>query len=246
MGNYKIILQYDGTDYNGWQRLKGVKNTIQGRLERIVSEMTGEETEVIGSGRTDAGVHALGQVANFHTKADFEAEYVKSYINTYLPKDIALIKAEAVNDRFHSRFNAKSKTYVYRIWNDIVPNVFENRFVYSYPKALDVAAMREAAGKLVGKHDFMAFCSNHRTKKSTVRTIYAADVEEIGNEIRIVFRGDGFLYNMARIMAGTILQSGSGEFDPSAIDGVFESRKRETAGNTLPAKGLILEKVEYD
>ena len=188
-------------------------------------------------------LYTVWSVINF---TDFEAEYVKSSINTYLPKDIALIKAEAVDDRFHSRFNAKSKTYVYRIWNDIVPNVFENRFVYSYPKALDVAAMREAAGKLVGKHDFMAFCSNHRTKKSTVRTIYAADVEKIGNEIRIVFRGDGFLYNMARIMAGTILQSGSGEFDPSAIDGVFESRKRENAGITLPAKGLILEKVEYD
>ena len=245
MFNYKINIQYDGTDYNGWQKQKNTRNTIQWRFERIISELNGYETEVIGSGRTDAGVHAKGQTANFFLKTKLDEAYIKDYINKYLPQDIAVTGVSSVPERFHSRLNAKKKTYVYRILNDLESDVFESRFMYKYPKPLNIENMLKAAEALTGEHDFMAFCSNKRMKKSTVRTVYSIKVESIGNEVRLTFCGNGFLYNMARIMAGTILQCGEGSFSWEDIPAVLESRNRENAGITLPPCGLVLEDVEY-
>ena len=245
MYNYKIIIQYDGTNYNGWQKQVSKANTIQWRFERIISELNKEETQVIGSGRTDAGVHAIGQVANFYLKEKLDVNYVKDYINKYLPNDIAVTDIEIVPERFHSRYNAKKKIYIYRILNDLQSDVFESRYVYKYTKALDVNVMKKAAEMLTGTHDFMAFCANKRMKKSTVRTVYSINIEDTGREIKMVFCGDGFLYNMVRIMAGTILQCGAGEFDYKEIPSVINSRKRENAGITLPPCGLVLSSVEY-
>lgn len=245
MYNYKINIQYDGTNYNGWQKQVSKSNTIQWRFERIVSELNGEETQVIGSGRTDAGVHAIGQVANFYLKVKQDEKYVKDYINKYLPSDIAVTEISIVSERFHSRYNAKKKTYIYRILNDLQSDVFESRYVYKYPNKLDIDKMKKAADMLTGKHDFMAFCANKRTKKSTIRTVYSIDINRFGSEIQMEFVGDGFLYNMVRIMAGTILQCGTGEFDYTQIPNVLENRNRQNAGITLPPCGLTLKSVEY-
>ncbi len=245
MHNYKIEIQYDGTNYNGWQKQASKSNTIQWRFERIVSQLNGEETQVIGSGRTDAGVHAFGQVANFYLKEKLDEKYVKDYINKYLPSDIAVTDISLVPERFHSRYNAKKKTYIYRILNDLQSNVFESRYVFKYPNKLDIDKMKKAADMLTGRHDFMAFCANKRMKKSTVRTVYSIDISKIDKEIQIKFVGDGFLYNMVRIMAGTILQCGTGEFDYTKIPFVLETRDRQNAGITLPPCGLVLKSVEY-
>ena len=245
MHNYKIEIQYDGTNYNGWQKQASKSNTIQWRFERIVSQLNGEETQVIGSGRTDAGVHAFGQVANFYLKEKLDEKYVKDYINKYLPSDIAVTDISLVPERFHSRYNAKKKTYIYRILNDLQSNVFESRYVFKYPNKLNIDKMKKAADMLTGRHDFMAFCANKRMKKSTVRTVYSIDISKIDKEIQIKFVGDGFLYNMVRIMAGTILQCGTGEFDYTKIPFVLETRDRQNAGITLPPCGLVLKSVEY-
>ncbi len=245
MYNYKIEIQYDGTDYNGWQKQASKANTIQWRFERIVSELNGEETQVIGSGRTDAGVHASGQVANFYLKDRLDENYVKDYINKYLPNDISVVSISLVPERFHSRYNAKKKVYLYRILNDLQSDVFQSRYVYKYTKTLDIEEMKKAASKLIGTHDFMSFCANKRIKKSTVRTVYSIDINKIGSEIQMEFCGDGFLYNMVRIMAGTILQCGAGEFNSSKIPDVIKSRNRQLAGITLPSCGLMLKRVEY-
>lgn len=245
MHNYKIEIQYDGTNYNGWQKQASKSNTIQWRFERIVSQLNGEETQVIGSGRTDAGVHAFGQVANFYLKEKLDEKYVKDYINKYLPSDIAVTDISLVPERFHSRYNAKKKTYIYRILNDLQSNVFESRYVFKYPNKLNIDKMKKAADMLTGRHDFMAFCANKRMKKSTVRTVYSIDISKTDKEIQIKFVGDGFLYNMVRIMAGTILQCGTGEFDYTKIPFVLETRDRQNAGITLPPCGLVLKSVEY-
>jgi len=245
MYNYKIIIQYDGTNYNGWQKQLSKANTIQWRFERIISELNGCVTEVYGSGRTDAGVHAEGQVANFFLKEKLDEKYVKDYINKYLPNDIAVKDIQIVNERFHSRLNAVKKTYIYRIHNDIEADVFRSRYMYRYPEKIDVEKMKKAASLLCGKHDFKSFCSNKKMKKSTVRTVYSIDIIENGKNIELVFTGDGFLYNMVRILSGTILQCGTGEMDYKDIPKIFEYGKREYAGITLPACGLVLKSVEY-
>ena len=245
MTNYKITIQYDGTDYNGWQKQASKANTIQWRFERIISELNKKETSVNGSGRTDAGVHARGQVANFFLDEDMDTEYVKDYINKYLPNDIAVTDISIVPERFHSRLSAKKKTYVYRILNSEHSDVFRNRFLYKYPKPLNIDNMKKAAELLIGEHDYKAFCSNKKMKKSTVRTVYSIDITENNKEIDITFEGNGFLYNMVRIMSGTILQCGTGELDFESIPDILKSGKRENAGITLPPCGLTLESVEY-
>ena len=162
-----------------------------------------------------------------------------------MPRDIAVTDISLVPERFHSRYNAKKKTYIYRILNDLQSNVFESRYVFKYPNKLDIDKMKKAADMLTGRHDFMAFCANKRMKKSTVRTVYSIDISKIDKEIQIKFVGDGFLYNMVRIMAGTILQCGTGEFDYTKIPFVLETRDRQNAGITLPPCGLVLKSVEY-
>lgn len=245
MPNYKMVLAYDGTSYNGWQKQGNTRNTIQGKLEFILSRLLEEEIEVDGSGRTDAGAHAKGQVANFHCSKDIECERMLQKLNKSLGNDIAVFSLERINDRFHSRLNAKAKVYEYRIWNDNISNVFEGRYMFQSADTLDLERMRLAAKEFIGDHDFKAFCSNKRYKKTTVRKIYSIDIEKIESEIRITFCGNGFLYNMVRIMAGTILQAGEGKFTQEDIKKMLESKNREVAGVTLPAQGLTLVRVEY-
>lgn len=245
MKNYKILVQYDGSRYKGWQVQKSTDMTIQGKLQDILTAMTGQEIEVIGSGRTDAGVHAYGQVANFHVPEHFEAQEILDYLNHYLPMDIAVISIEEVDERFHARFNAVSKTYVYRIHTSTIPNVFERKYMYTYTEPLDADKMRKAAEYMLGTHDFMAFCGNKRMKKSTVRTVTSIDILEKENEIEISYTGDGFLQQMIRIMTGTLIEVGNGTKRPEEVPKILESKVREKAGYTVPAEGLMLKEVVY-
>lgn len=245
--NFKILLQYEGTKYQGWQRQDSTGNTIQGKLESILCKMTGFETvSVNGSGRTDAGVHALGQTANFKIETDKSKDQVMHYINQYLPEDIGVISIEEMPDRFHSRLNAKGKIYQYRIWNSELPCVFERRYVYELPDKLDIDAMRAAAGHLVGKHDFKAFTSSKKSKKSTIRTINSIVVECQGKEVVITYEGDGFLYHMVRIITGTLIEVGLGTRTPKSVVKLLDKdASREMAGALVPAKGLCLMEVRY-
>lgn len=245
MKNYKIIVQYDGTRYKGWQVQKSTDMTIQGKLQDVLSTMIGQEVEVIGSGRTDAGVHAYGQVANFHVPAHFKAHEIMDYLNHYLPMDIAVISIEEVDERFHARYHAVSKTYVYRIHTSAIPNVFERKYMYTYTNPLNIEQMRQAAGLMLGTHDFMAFCGNKKMKKSTVRTVTAINIEEKENEIQISYTGDGFLQQMIRIMTGTLIEVGNGTKKVEDIPRILESKVRENAGYTVPAEGLSLKHVVY-
>ena len=245
MKNYKIIIQYDGTRYKGWQVQKSTDMTIQGKLQDILTNMTGQEVEVIGSGRTDAGVHAYGQVANFHVPAHFKAQEIQDYLNHYLPMDIAVIDIEEVDARFHARFNAVNKTYVYRIHTSSIPNVFERKYMYTYTEPLNVDLMRKAAKFMMGTHDFAAFCGNKKMKKSTVRMVTDILIEEKENEIQISYSGDGFLQQMIRIMTGTLIEVGNGTKEPEDIPKILESKVRENAGYTVPPEGLALCNVVY-
>lgn len=246
MKNYKITIQYDGTRYSGWQVQNSTDMTIQGKLQSVLSEMTGQFVEVIGSGRTDAGVHAYGQVANFHIPEGFTTQEILEYLNHYLPMDIAVIEIEEVDERFHARFHAVEKTYMYRIHRSKIPNVFERKFMYTYTEALDVSKMRKAAQILIGTHDYMAFCGNKKMKKSTVRTVRAINIEETENELRISYTGDGFLQNMIRIMTGTLIEVGNGTKSCSDIIEILERKERQLAGYTVPPEGLCLVNVSYN
>ena len=245
MKNYKITIQYDGSRYKGWQVQNSTEMTIQGKIQTVLSEMTGEYVEVIGSGRTDAGVHASGQVANFHIKDGFTEQEVLEYLNHYLPEDIAIIDIEEVEERFHARFHARSKTYIYRIHRSFIPNVFERRYMYTYTGPLDVNKMREAATYMMGTHDFMSFCGNKKVKKSTVRTVSVIEIVEKENELEISYTGNGFLQNMIRIMTGTLIEVGNGKKEPSEVKIILESKNRELAGYTVPSEGLCLKAVFY-
>ena len=245
MANYKILIQYDGTRYKGWQVQNSTDMTIQGKLQNVLTELAGHPVEVIGSGRADAGVHASGQVANFHMQGDFSKEKILEYLNQYLPMDIAVTEIEEVEERFHARFNAVSKTYVYRIHNSNIPNVFERKYAYTYTTPLNISAMRNAAEHFIGSHDFMAFCGNKKMKKSTVRTVFSIDILEEKDEIVISYTGDGFLQNMVRIMTGTLIEVGNGTKQVSEIPEILEGKNREMAGFTVPPEGLMLKQVDY-
>lgn len=245
MANYRIVIQYDGTRYRGWQSQNSTDDTIQGKIQAVLTKMAGEEIGLIGSGRTDAGVHAMGQVANFHLQGQYDKEEIFDYLNRYLPEDIAVSRIEEVGERFHSRYQAKSKTYLYRIHRGRVPEVFERKYVYDYQTPLAVERMRRAASLLVGTHDFKSFCGNKKMKKSTVRTIYEIRLEEAGQELRIYYTGDGFLQNMVRILTGTLIEIGDGRREPEEIAAILEAKDREAAGYTAPACGLTLFFVDY-
>ena len=244
MRNLRLDLCYDGTRYRGWQRLPNREDTIQGKLETALSRILEEPIEVSGSGRTDAGVHARGQVANFHCESAMAPEEILANLRRYLPEDIGIYSCKEVSPRFHARLNAKEKTYCYRIWNSDAPCVFARRFVAVMPEPLDTEAMRQAAGLLLGKHDFSAFCSNAKMKKSTLRELYAIEISRQGEEVRLRFTGNGFLYNMVRIMTGTLIEVGWGQRRPEDIPALFGG-KREQAGFLAPAQGLCLEEVVY-
>ena len=245
MKNYKIIVQYDGTRYDGWQKQVNTENTIQGKIEKIIEKMVSEPVEIHGSGRTDAGVHAKGQVANFHLSTDLSEDEILEYLNLYLPKDIAITSISTVNDRFHSRLNAKGKKYEYRIGTNKIRNVFARNYIYHLGYGLDMDKMRTAAKYLEGEHDFIGFCSLKKMKKSSVRTIHHITIREEEGEVRIAVEGDGFLYNMVRIIAGTLIEVGSGRMVPEAINDILQSGNRQEAGPTAPSCGLSLIEVYY-
>ena len=244
MKNYKTTISYDGGKYNGWQKQGNTKNTIQEKFENVLSKMCGEKTEIFASGRTDAGVHAENQVANFRCSTDMSSVEIMNYLNHYLPEDILVKSVEEADERFHSRLNAVSKTYEYTI-AVTKPDVFIRKYVFVTEREPDITKMRAAAELLIGKHDFKGFSSVGRTKKSTVRTINFIDISEKDGVIKIKINGSGFLYNMVRIIAGTLLSIGTQELDREVINEVFETGKREKAGATLPACGLKLIEVFY-
>ena len=244
MRNLRLDICYDGTRYRGWQRLVGTENTIQGKLETTLSRILGETIEISGSGRTDAGVHARGQVANFHCESQMSAEEILRALRQYLPEDIGVISCRECSPRFHARLNALEKTYLYRIHNSDSPCVFDRRYVAVMPEPLDMAAMKHAAQLLCGEHDFSAFCGNPKFKKSTVRYIRTATVERIGEDIHITFTGNGFIHNQVRIMVGTLIEVGRGERHANTIPLLFGG-KRADAGFLAPPQGLCLMEVRY-
>ena len=245
MRNIKLTIEYDGKEYHGWQKQPGKLN-IQGEIERAIKNVTGEEVELIASGRTDAGVHALGQVANFKTNSNIELEKIPIAINSQVKKSIRIQNAEEVDQNFHSRFNCKRKTYRYVIDNSKYGSAIYRNISYHLPVALNVEDMKKAIKYFEGEHDFKAFKSSGTSSKSSVRTIYKADVITEGTSIAIDLTGNGFLYNMVRIIAGTLVDVGMRKIKPDEIPDIIESKDRNRAGKTLPPHGLMLLHVEYE
>lgn len=242
--NVKIVIEYDGTRYSGWQRQKNAP-TIQEALETSICAITGEKVNIIGSGRTDAGVHALGQVANFKTNTKIPIQKLPHAINSKLPKDIVVKDAEIVTKSFHSRFSAKSKIYVYTIYNAPFPSPIYRKHSLFVSSKLDVELMAKAGHSLVGVHDFSAFKASGSPVKSTTRHIMRIEVSKTGAFIKILMEANGFLYNMVRIIAGTLLEVGMGKIEAEEMTSILLSRDRERAGKTLPPHGLYLSKVIY-
>lgn len=245
MPNYRLTLCYDGTRWKGWQKQGNTDNTIQGKLETLLTRLLDQPVEVAGSGRTDGGTHARGQVASFRAKTDLTLQEILAGLRQYLPADIGAISLEEAPPRFHARLSCVGKTYVYRIWRSETPNVFERNYLYFYREPLDLERMRRAADQLVGRRDFRAFCSLKKFKKSTVRTLESITIEDLGPELRLTFSGDGFLYHMVRILVGTLLAVGRGELAPEDMEEILSSGDRTKAGETVPACGLCLEEVRY-
>ena len=273
--NYKMIIQYEGTQYDGWQKQGNTENTIQGKLEKVLERMAGFPVEVHGSGRTDAGVHAAGQVANFHLpdgwKPDMAmknesvaggkqhgnlesagknktvSEWIRAYLNQYLPDDIAITELTPVLERFHSRLSAVKKIYTYRIETGEKRDVFSRRICYGLGQALDVKKMQTAADLLCGTHDYKSFCGNKKMKKSTVRTIFRITVEQDAGSglVKLEFEGNGFLQNMVRILTGTLIEVGLGKRDAGSMPEILAALDRQAAGYTASAEGLCLQQVFY-
>ncbi len=243
--NYKLTIQYDGSRYDGWQRQGNTDNTIQGKLEAVLSRLAGRPVELHGAGRTDAGVHAEGQVASVRLPGDLSPAQVMAYLNQYLPEDIAVTAAEPADERFHARLSAVGKVYRYAIRLGGTPDVFRRKYQYRVEEPLDLDAMRRAASLLTGTHDFRAFCSNKRYKKSTVRTLSSIDIHTDGLDLTITYCGNGFLYNMVRILTGTLLEVGQGLRSAEDMPAILASLDRTQAGKTAPAQGLTLVRVLY-
>ena len=245
MRNIKLTIEYDGKDFYGWQKQPNKLN-IQGEIEKAIYNITKEEVDLIGSGRTDAGVHALGQIANFKINSNISIEKLPLALNSQLKNSIIIKKAEVVDERFHSRYNAKQKTYRYIINNSQCGTAIYRNLEYCFPIELDVEKMKEATKYFEGEHDFKAFKSSGTSGKNSVRTIYKAIVKKEGERIIIELTGNGFLYNMVRIISGTLLDVGMGKIAPDEIEDIIESKDRQKAGKTLPAHGLYLVEVLYN
>ena len=245
MRTIKITVSYDGTKYRGWQRLGDSDKTIQGKIEAVLTRCTGEKIEIHGSGRTDAGAHAYAQVAHFKTRSEVTCQTILEFAYTYLPNDIVIFNAEEMADNFHARLHAKRKRYIYRIDNGQYPNVFERHYAWHVAEKLNIEEMRTAALSFLGKHDFTSFTSD-KAKNKAMRTIYTAEIVENEHCVEIIFEGDGFLYNMVRIMAGTLIEIGWGERYADCIDAMLEAKSRQFAGQTAPAHGLFLDSVSYE
>ena len=246
MRNFKLTICYDGSRYKGWQRQGNTENTLQARLESILSRLLQQPVELSGSGRTDAGVHARRQVCSFRARTDRSCEDLLRELRHFLPEDIGAFALEEAESRFHARLSCTGKTYVYRIWNSGEPDVFQRRFRLSVPEPLDLPAMEKAAALLCGSHDFTAFCANRHLKKSAVRNLFSIRFVQKGEELAIVYTGDGFLYNMVRILTGTLLEVGLGRRKAEDMPALLASRDRALAGSTVPPHGLFLWDVYYD
>lgn len=244
MRNIKLIIEYDGKGFNGWQKQPDKLN-IQGEIEKAIEEITGEKVDLTASGRTDAGVHSLGQTANFKTNSNIPIEKFAKAINSQLKKSIVIKSAEEVDERFHSRYSVKSKTYRYIINNSENGTAIYRGLEYHISNPLDYKKMNEAIKYLIGEHDFKAFKASGTSSKSSVRKILDGEVRKEGERVIIEITGTGFLYNMVRIISGTLLEVGLGKLEPSDITKIIESKERQNAGKTLPAHGLYLLKVEY-
>lgn len=242
--NIRLDLQFDGTDYHGWQ-IQPDAPTIQGILKDVWQKVTDEDVTPEGCGRTDAGVHAMRYIANVHTNTSVPYNKLPYALNTFLPNNIVCVNAEIVDDDFSASRSAVSKTYRYTILNSEFPDAFSGRFAWHYKYPLDIEKMKKAARGFIGTHDFIGFARSGFTVKTTIRTIYAIEIEKKGNIITIDITGNGFLYNMVRIMAGTLVFAGSGKIDPSMIPDIIDSRDRSRAGITAPPQGLCLKEVFY-
>ena len=246
MQNFKLVLCYDGTRYRGWQKQGNTENTIQGRLEGILSRLLSQDIELAGSGRTDAGVHARHQVCSFRADTDLSCSELLSKLREHLPEDIGAVSLESAPPRFHARLSCIGKTYVYRIWNSAAPNVFQRRYLLQMPEPMDLEAMEAAAQPLLGRHDFSAFCSLKKIKKSPVRELREFRIVRSSEELQLIFTGDGFLYNMVRILTGTLLEVGLHQRSAESVLRALESRDRSLAGPAAPAHGLTLWDVYYE
>ena len=245
MRNIKIVIEYDGTRYKGWQRLGDSDNTIQQRIETVLSKMAGENIEITASGRTDAGVHARNQVANFRTDCTLSEHKMLKYCYEYLPEDIVVKSVEEIDLNFHARYHAKVKKYVYNICNNKVHNVFTRKYAYHIPQPLNIEKMRKASDILIGEHDFQSFTTLKTKKKSTVRIIHTINIVNTDGNIEISIQGDGFMKNMVRLIVGTLVEVGLGEKSVDEIAVILDKKERHYAGHIAPAKGLFLEEVNY-
>lgn len=245
MNNYKLTIQYDGARYKGWQRLGNGEKTIQGKIESVLSEMVGQEIQIVGCSRTDAGVHALQQVANFKTKHQFQELDIKIYLNHYLPQDISIQQVESVFEKFHARYHAIDKTYLYKIWNKNESNPFIRKYSMHVKPELDVIKMTKAANYFIGKHDFTAFSNAKSKKKSMVRSIYSINIEKHNGLIEIRVEGDGFLHNMVRKMVGMLIDVGLGQMRANEIPNILAEKKRNKVSCLADSCGLYLEYIKY-
>ena len=243
--NYKMILSYDGTRFYGWEHQPTTDMTIQGKMESVLSLMVQSAVEVIGCGRTDAGVHAKNMVCNAHFDTQLNTDEIRDYLNRYLPDDICVKEVRIASDRFHSRYNAIGKTYCYTCYIGDVKPVFNRKYVYVLDQKPDIQEMKKAAEYLIGTHDFASFCSNPRMKKSTVRKVDRIEIQKRGDLLTLTFHGSGFLQHMVRILTGTLLEVGFGKRTAESVLELIDAKDRKLAGFTAPAKGLCMMQVDY-
>jgi len=243
--NYRLDLCYDGTRYDGWQKQKNTHLTIEETIEAVISEVLNEQVELHASGRTDAGVHALMQTANFHLPHSIDCGILKNKMRNMLPQDIGVIDLTPADPRFHARLSCKGKSYEYRIWNSEEPCIFERKYVNIIKEPLNRDAMLRASSLFLGTHDFSAFCSMKSKKHSTIRTLSSIEITEDTPILSILYTGDGFLYNMVRILTGTLIEVGLGKRSESDIKHAFETKFRTDAGPTAPSRGLFLKQLYY-
>lgn len=243
--NIKIVIEYDGADFYGWQRQPKLR-TVQGEIVKCLSALAGHEILIDGSGRTDGGVHAYGQVATFQWTGKIPLDKLQYVMNHRLPKDIYITTLEEVDPDFHARFSAVGKCYTYKLYKSDRPSPLKRRHAYQVPLTIDVEAMKRAAKHLVGEHDFRSFMASGSFVTDTVRTIYRVDVEEQSDEIHLRFYGNGFLYNMVRILTGMLVDIGTGKKKDSQVPQIIEARDRTLVEHTAAAEGLYLTEVYYE
>lgn len=243
--NYKLTISYDGSRYKGWQRLGDTDLTVQGKIEEVLFQLFDEPVEIYGSGRTDAGVHAVGQVAHFKNEKDIPPKELKEYLYRYLPDDIVVTGVKKVDDQFHARLNAVEKTYVYKVYNDYYHDPFLRKETLHVQDNLEIEAMKKAANYFIGEYDFSAYTTARSKKKSMTREIIEIEILKSGHQIDISITGNGFLHNMARKIVGTLLEVGLGKMKATEVPGIISSKDRSQTGPVAPAKGLYLYKVKY-